>query len=59
LIQALAKAGLTFKDITPAYLIPADGRAAFENHKVDAWVTLGPLRGQRPASAERTDPGRR
>lgn len=42
LIQALAKAGLTFKDITPAYLIPADGRAAFENRKVDAWVTWDP-----------------
>ncbi|AIZ32929.1 aliphatic sulfonate ABC transporter substrate-binding protein [Pseudomonas parafulva] len=49
LIQALAKAGLTFKDITPAYLIPADGRAAFENHKVDAWVTWDPF----VASAQR------
>ncbi|WP_144934338.1 aliphatic sulfonate ABC transporter substrate-binding protein [Pseudomonas alabamensis] len=49
LIQALAKAGLTFKDITPAYLIPADGRAAFENHKVDAWVTWDPY----VASAQR------
>src|SRR5258707_8362261 len=29
LLAALAKAGLTFKDITPAYLTPADGRAAF------------------------------
>ncbi|WP_434771590.1 aliphatic sulfonate ABC transporter substrate-binding protein [Pseudomonas entomophila] len=49
LIQALAQAGLTFKDITPAYLIPADGRAAFENHKVDAWVTWDPY----VASAQR------
>ena len=49
LIQALAKAGLTFKDITPAYLIPADGRAALENHKVDAWVTWDPY----VASAQR------
>lgn len=49
LIQALAKAGLTFKDITPAYLTPADGRAAFENHKVDAWVTWDPY----VASAQR------
>lgn len=49
LIQALAKAGLTFKDITPAYLIPADGRAAFETHKVDAWVTWDPY----VASAQR------
>ena len=35
LIAALAKAGLEFSDITPAYLTPADGRAAFENNKVD------------------------
>lgn len=49
LIQALAKAGLSFKDISPAYLIPADGRAAFENRKVDAWVTWDPY----VASAQR------
>ncbi|MDP0925515.1 ABC transporter substrate-binding protein, partial [Klebsiella pneumoniae] len=39
LIAALAKAGLEFSDIEPAYLTPADGRAAIENNKVDAWVT--------------------
>ena len=49
LIQALAKAGLNFSDIQPAYLIPADGRAAFENRKVDAWVTWDPF----VASAQR------
>ncbi|MDT4836323.1 putative aliphatic sulfonates-binding protein [compost metagenome] len=43
LIAALAKAGLKFSDIKPAYLTPADGRAAFENHKVDAWVTWEPF----------------
>ncbi len=43
LIAALAKAGLEFSDITPAYLTPADGRAAFENNKVDAWVTWEPF----------------
>lgn len=43
LIAALAKAGLTFADIQPAYLTPADGRAAFENNKVDAWVTWEPF----------------
>jgi len=31
LIAALASAGLEFSDIQPAYLTPADGRAAFEN----------------------------
>lgn len=43
LISALNKAGLQFSDIQPAYLSPADGRAAFENHKVDAWVTWEPF----------------
>lgn len=42
LIAALAKAGLKFKDIEPAYLTPADGRAAFEKGAVDAWVTWDP-----------------
>ncbi|MFK3798962.1 aliphatic sulfonate ABC transporter substrate-binding protein [Pseudomonas sp. NPDC088444] len=43
LIAALNKAGLSFADIQPAYLTPADGRAAFENGKVDAWVTWEPF----------------
>ncbi|MDV7211682.1 sulfonate transport system substrate-binding protein [Azotobacter beijerinckii] len=43
LLAALAKAGLKFSDIQPAYLTPADGRAAFENGKVDAWVTWEPF----------------
>ena len=43
LIAALTKAGLKFADIQPAYLTPADGRAAFENRKVDAWVTWEPF----------------
>jgi sulfonate transport system substrate-binding protein len=43
LLAALAKAGLTFKDITPAYLTPADGRAAFVSGNVDAWVAWDPF----------------
>ncbi|MDG6398978.1 aliphatic sulfonate ABC transporter substrate-binding protein [Pseudomonas quasicaspiana] len=43
LIAALTKGGLKFSDIQPAYLTPADGRAAFENNKVDAWVTWEPF----------------
>lgn len=43
LIAALAKANLSFKDITPAYLTPADGRAALENGDIDAWVTWEPF----------------
>ncbi len=42
LIAALNQAGLSFKDIEPAWLSPADGRAAFEHGGVDAWVTWEP-----------------
>jgi len=43
LIAALEKAGLTLKDIEPAYLTPADGRAAFEKGAIDAWVVWDPF----------------
>ncbi|CAN5443162.1 aliphatic sulfonate ABC transporter substrate-binding protein [soil metagenome] len=43
LIAALDKAGLSFKDIQPAYLTPADGRAAFEKGAIDAWVVWDPF----------------
>ncbi|SFV26005.1 aliphatic sulfonate ABC transporter substrate-binding protein [Hyphomicrobium facile] len=43
LIAALAQAGLKFNDIEPAYLTPADGRAAFEKGAVDAWATWDPF----------------
>ena len=43
MLAALAKSGLTFKDITPAYLAPADGRAAFVSNNVDAWVAWDPF----------------
>ncbi|MEH2493246.1 aliphatic sulfonate ABC transporter substrate-binding protein [Bradyrhizobium sp. AZCC 2230] len=43
LLAALAKSGLSFKDITPAYLTPADGRAAFISSNVDAWVAWDPF----------------
>jgi sulfonate transport system substrate-binding protein len=43
LIALLAQAGLKFKDIEPAFLTPADGRAAFEKGAVDAWVTWDPF----------------
>src|SRR5882757_8272378 len=43
LLAVLAKAGLTFKDITAAYLTPADGRAAFVSGNVDAWVAWDPF----------------
>ena len=43
LLAALEKAGLSFKDIEPAYLAPADGRAAFERGAIDAWVVWDPF----------------
>jgi len=43
LLAALARAGLSFKDIMPAYLTPADGRAAFVSNNVDAWVAWDPF----------------
>lgn len=43
LLEALAQAGLTFRDIEPAYLNPADGRAAFESGAVAAWVVWDPF----------------
>src|SRR6195952_4387159 len=43
LLAALAKSGLSFKDISPAYLTPADGRAAFIGGNVDAWGAWDPF----------------
>ena len=43
LVAALRSAGLTLADIEPAYLSPADGRAAFENDSVAAWVIWDPF----------------
>ncbi len=43
LIALLNKNGLKFSDIKPAFLTPADGRAAFETGAVDAWVTWDPF----------------
>lgn len=42
LVAALAHAGLDFKAIQPAYLTPADARAAFTNGNVDAWAVWDP-----------------
>jgi sulfonate transport system substrate-binding protein len=42
-IAALAKAGIDPKDVTPVYLSPPDGRAAFERRSVDAWVIWDPF----------------
>jgi sulfonate transport system substrate-binding protein len=37
-IAALEKAGLSYSDITPVYLPPADAAAAFASGSIDAWT---------------------
>jgi len=43
LVKALEKAGLKYSDIEPAFLAPADARAAFEKGAVDAWAIWDPF----------------
>lgn len=43
LLNALKRAGLSAKDITPVFLAPADGLAAFAAGKVDAWTVWDPF----------------
>ena len=43
LVKALEKHGIAYKDIQPAFLPPADARAAFERGSVDAWVIWDPF----------------
>ena len=42
LVTALEKAGLSFADVKPAYLLPSDAGAAFANGSVEAWVIWDP-----------------
>ncbi|WJV68707.1 sulfonate ABC transporter substrate-binding protein [Pectobacteriaceae bacterium CE70] len=42
LLRALQKSGLSFTDIQPAYLTPADARAAVQQGNVDAWAIWDP-----------------
>jgi sulfonate transport system substrate-binding protein len=52
LVKALEKAGLSVKDIGCVYLTPADGRAAFEGGRVDAWVIWDPFYAAAQASSD-------
>ncbi|WP_018663877.1 sulfonate ABC transporter substrate-binding protein [Heyndrickxia acidiproducens] len=54
IVKALDKYGIAFKDIKPAYLQPGDGRVAFEQGKIDAWVVWDPF----TADAEISDDAR-
>jgi sulfonate transport system substrate-binding protein len=42
-LALLKKAGLSYSDIQPIYLAPADARAAFERGAVDAWAIWDPF----------------
>lgn len=42
-LEALHRVGLSIRDISPAYLTPADGRAAFENGSAAAWAIWDPF----------------
>jgi len=42
LVKALERAGVKYSEIEPAFLAPADARAAFERGAVDAWVIWDP-----------------
>ncbi len=53
-LRALQKAGLDYQDIQPVYLAPADARAAFERHSIDAWAIWDPYW----AAAENGTPAR-
>lgn len=54
-VALLKKAGLTYTDIQPVYLAPADARAAFEKGAVDAWAIWDPFQ----AAAEKQIGARR
>lgn len=43
IVAALEKVGLSYADITPAYLSPADAGAAFSSGAVDAWSIWDPF----------------
>jgi len=43
ILLALEKAGLKYSDITPVYLSPPDGAAAFGSDSVDAWAVWDPF----------------
>lgn len=52
LVKALEKAGLSYGDITPVFLKPSDGRAAFESGDVDAWAIWDPFQAGAEVSIE-------
>jgi len=43
LIKALKAAGLSYRDITPVFLQPPEGRAGFDAGDIDAWAVWDPF----------------
>ena len=43
IVALLQKHGLSYRDIEPAFLAPADARAAFEKGAIDAWAIWEPF----------------
>jgi sulfonate transport system substrate-binding protein len=43
IVRTLEKFGLTYEDIEPVFLAPADARAAFQGGSIDAWVIWNPF----------------
>ncbi|GAB1579233.1 sulfonate ABC transporter substrate-binding protein [Bordetella petrii] len=43
LVRLLQQAGVAYRDVSVAYLTPADARAAFERGAIDAWVIWDPF----------------
>lgn len=52
LLSVLTKAGLTFADIEPQYLQPADALAALTTGRVDAWAIWDPFTAQAQKQAD-------
>lgn len=54
LVRALQSVGLDWGDVEPAFLLPADAKAAFEGGSVDAWAIWDPyLAAEEAASGPR------
>ncbi|MEI9405190.1 sulfonate ABC transporter substrate-binding protein [Mesorhizobium argentiipisi] len=43
LVAALEKTGISFDQVTPVYLSPADAAAAFASDQIDAWAVWDPF----------------
>ncbi|WP_237690572.1 sulfonate ABC transporter substrate-binding protein [Paenibacillus caui] len=52
LVKVLGQAGLNLTDIKPAYLTPGDGRIAFEQGNIDAWIVWDPFTADAERSAD-------